>query len=60
LFAFGGIARFSKNKVLYNNNVYCFDQEKLTWISVAEIGEARINPQLILSSTGIKIYIMGG
>ena len=38
LFAFGGIARHSKNKTLYNQHVYHFDKTKLTWTSVAEIG----------------------
>jgi len=60
LFTFGGIARNSKNKIQYNQLVYHFDRNKLTWKSVADIGEARLNPQLILSSTGNKVYLMGG
>ena len=31
LFAFGGVSRNSKKKVHYNQNVYHFNREKLTW-----------------------------
>ncbi len=37
LFAFGGIARHSKKKVVFNRSVYHFNREKLTWVAVAEL-----------------------
>lgn len=60
LFAFGGIARFSKKKMLYNQDIYHFDQIKLTWIPVATLPTPRMQPKLTLSRSGTHVYLLGG
>ncbi len=60
LFSFGGLTRDKNGKILFNKKVFLFNMEKLTWDTVSEIPEERINPKTVISSCKNYVYLIGG